>query len=71
MSRDEIILRAGFYSGFIYKWLNDASYIKRWRDQADTISDAEYLIAFAEIQNKLAAGVIGPDEDPFDKRFGV
>lgn len=69
MSSGERVLRLGIYCGLAAVKLADHSYARRFLDRkiAD-VSDAEYLEVTIEIQQKLVgAGVIGPDEDPFEE----
>lgn len=66
MSRDEMLLRHGWYCGFIERKLGDASFAARWFGRAQEITEADYLGDVAAIQARLrAAGVIAADEDPF------
>jgi hypothetical protein len=69
MTNGEKALRLGVYAGLAAVKLGDHSYAQRFlgRRIAD-VSEAEYLQVTTEIQHKLvAAGIIQPDEDPFDE----
>jgi hypothetical protein len=66
MSRDEMLLRHGFYCGMADRVLGDVSYGARWFGRAHELTEAAYMQTATEIQARLvAAGAIGPDEDPF------
>jgi hypothetical protein len=65
----EKALRLGFYAGIAVAKLGDDSYARQFigRDIAD-VSEAEYLEVTREIHHKLLkAGIIRPDEDPFEE----
>jgi hypothetical protein len=69
MSRDEMLLRHGFYCGMADRHLG-TQYGIQWIGRAYELTEAKYLEMAQEIQGKLvAAGVIGVDEDPFVTAF--
>lgn len=68
MTRDELLIRAGFYFGEAARMLGDESYALRWLGRAHELTEEEALPMFHEIQRRLVeAGEIAPDEDPFDE----
>jgi len=69
MSAGERALRLGIYCGLAAVKLGDRSYAVRFLDrQISDVTEAEYLEVTLEIQRKLVeAGIIGPDEDPFEE----
>ena len=67
MTRDEMILRMGYYAGVASRVLHDDSYASRWLGRAQDITLEDYMRETSEIAERLrAGGFIGPDEDPFD-----
>lgn len=66
MSRDEMPVRMGLYSGLASRVLKDDSYAARWLGRAHELTEEDYIEATHEIQSRLVkAGFIGPDEDPY------
>jgi hypothetical protein len=67
----ERAVRLGVYAGLAAVKLGDNSYARQFFGRAITeVSEVEYVSATAEIHGKLlAAGIIQPDEDPFDQYF--
>lgn len=67
MTRDEMVLRHGFYCGYAARVLGDESYALRWLGRAHKLTEADYRLTAADIQQRaVAAGKLGPGEDPFD-----
>jgi hypothetical protein len=67
MDREEMLLRAGYYAGMAGRLLGDRSYEQRWKGHAEDITEVDYMLMTSEIQRRLvAAGFIGPDEDPWE-----
>jgi hypothetical protein len=69
MTNSEKALRLGIYAGLAAVKLNDHSYARRFLGRrVGDVSAEEYFQFVNEVQQKLvAAGVIQPDEDPFDE----
>ena len=62
-----MVFRVGCYAGIASRLLGDDSYAERWLGRAQELTEAEYMSETAEIQARLvAAGLIGPDEDPYE-----
>jgi hypothetical protein len=69
MTNSEKALRLGIYAGLAAVKLGDHSFARQFvgRRIAD-VSPEEYFQFVNEVQQKLvAAGVIQPDEDPYDE----
>lgn len=67
MTREQMLLRAGFYIGMAGRVLNDNSYFARWYGRAHEMTELDYMRETAEIQSRLVAGgFIGADEDPYE-----
>ena len=67
MTRDEMILRFGYYSGLASRLLHDDYYWKKWWGRAQEFTLEDYLREATEISERLLeAGFIGPDEDPWE-----
>jgi len=70
MSREEMLMRLGYYIGFAMRELGDGSYadwLQRKWGRAETITEDEYVVMASRIHADLvAAGKIRPDEDPFE-----
>ena len=70
MSREEMLLRFGYYCGLAERLLNDASYSRRWWGHAEDITEEIYWTAVAKICARLVdAGLIAADEDPWESRL--
>lgn len=66
LTREQMLLRAGFYMGLAQRYLNDSSFADRWMGRAGEMTEADYMQETAEIQSRLVAGgFIAPDEDPY------
>lgn len=69
MTRDEMVLRMGFYAGRALRDLGDGSYYERWHGRAQELTEEEYEQTVSEILARLVAeGKIRPDEYPFEDR---
>jgi len=65
MTREQMVYRAGCYAGIASRRLGDDSYAERWCGRGGEMTEIDYVRESAEIQQRLvAAGLIGPDEDP-------
>jgi hypothetical protein len=70
MTRTEMLMRLGYYSGIAVRDLKDHSYAERFTGKAETVTEADYWMVAAEIQTRLvAAGKLRADEDPWDNRM--
>ena len=68
MTDAEKALRLGVYAGLAAVKLGDHSYANQFAGRRiEDVSAEEYFAFVNEVQQKLvAAGIVGPDEDPFD-----
>jgi hypothetical protein len=67
MSRDEMLIRMGFYVGLAARDLGDTSYADRWMGHAQDLTPEAYWQTVAEIFGRLReAGKLRADEDPFE-----
>ena len=68
MTNAEKALRLGIYAGLAAVKLGDHSYARRFIGRRiGDVSAEEYFEFVNEVQQRLvAAGIVGPDEDPFD-----
>ena len=63
-----MLIRAGYYFGMAARILGDKSYAERWLGRAQEMTEADYMEATHEIQMRLVeAGLILPDEDPYER----
>jgi hypothetical protein len=70
MTRDEMLLRFGFYAGLAGRLLGDDSYAKRWYGRAHELTDEDYVREMNEIARRLVVGgLIGADEDPWESQL--
>jgi hypothetical protein len=68
MSREELLLRSGFYFARAARELGDSSYARKYLGHAELLNEADAVLMFAEIHGRLvAAGKCAPDHDPFDE----
>ena len=67
MTREEMLLRFGYYCGGIGRLLGDYSYAERWCGRCEELTEVDYMRETTEIQGRLvAAGLLGSDEDPYE-----
>ena len=70
MSREEMMLRLGYYSGLAARLLQDYSYAERFLGWAHLITEETYTEVSCEIQKRLVvAGFLHPDEDAYETRL--
>lgn len=68
MERDRMLLRLGVYCGVAARLLKDTGYAERFLSHAEDVTEVDYLEMSAEIKERLlVAGLIAPDEDPYDE----
>jgi hypothetical protein len=66
VSRRELMMRVGYYSGAYARFTGDHAYASLFIDRAHLQTDEQLLARLAELNTKLVSGgYLAPDEDPF------